>query len=107
LECEFSWHQNRHKIPLTLPFAAFENSGILCSYRITSSAGNSREEEMPDNPGAVASVAQEFSANLRDLLAKADPADVSALFQLPSVAALTPTNNNNHNNNNHRAATAT
>ncbi len=57
-----------------------------------------------DNPtSAVASVAHEFSGKLRDLLAKADPADVSALFQLPSVAALAGTNNNNHNNhNNHR-----
>lgn len=55
-----------------------------------------------DNPG----VAHEFSAKLGELLAKADPGDVAALFQLPSVAALSGTNNNNHNNNNHRAASA-
>jgi hypothetical protein len=60
-----------------------------------------------DNPSpAVASVAGEFSGKLRDLLAKADPADVTALFQLPSVAALAGTNNNNHNNNNHRPSAA-
>jgi hypothetical protein len=56
-----------------------------------------------DNPG---SVAQEFGSKLGELLAKANPDDVSALFQLPSVAALARSNNNNHNNNNHRAATA-
>lgn len=56
-----------------------------------------------DNPG---SVAQEFSSKLGELLAKADPGDVAALFQLPSVAALARSNNNNHNNNNHRALSA-
>ena len=60
-----------------------------------------------DSPSsAVASVAHEFSSKLRDLLAKANPEDVSALFQLPSVSALAAGNNNNHNNNNHRPSAA-